>query len=96
MAIKGIPEAKRRQVLRLAAAHGATNVRVFGSLARGDAGAGSDIDLLVKLERGRSLLDIVALKQDLEDLLGRKVDVLTEPSISPYMRDQILGEAVNL
>ena len=65
-------------------------------MARGDAKAGSDVDLLVKLERGRSLLDIVALKQDLEDLLGCKVDVVTERSISPLVRDEILREAVHL
>jgi len=96
MEIKGIPRSKRAQILRIAAANGATDVRVFGSLARGDAKAGSDVDLLVKLERGRSLLDIVALKQDLEDLLGCKVDVVTERSISPLVRDEILKEAVYL
>ena len=96
MAIKGIKRSKRTQILRIAAAYGATDVRVFGSLAREDAGAGSDIDLLVKLEHGRSLLDIVALKQDLEDLLGCRVDVVTERSISPHIRDEILREAINL
>src|SRR3989442_6921738 len=69
----------RADILRIAEEHGARNVRVFGSEARGDAGAHSDLDLLVDMEQGRSLLDLVGLGQDLEDLLGRRVDVLTSP-----------------
>lgn len=87
---------KREDVLRIAASHGAANVRLFGSLARGEAGPGSDVDILVTLGPGRSLLDIVAIKQDLEDLLGCKVDVVTEAAISPYIRDQALKEAIAL
>ena len=87
---------RRADVLRIAAAHGARNVRVFGSLARGDGGPGSDLDILISLEPRRSLLDIVAIKQDLEDLLGRKVDVVTEAAINPYIRDQIMKDAVGL
>jgi predicted nucleotidyltransferase len=82
--------------LRIATQYGASNIRVFGSVARGEAGPESDIDVLIHLEPGRSLLDIVAIKQDLEELLGRKVDVLTESSISPYLRDRILKEAIEL
>jgi uncharacterized protein len=67
---------------------------VFGSFARGDDNSASDLDLLIDLEPGRSLLDIVAIKQDLEDLLGIPVDVVTERSISPYIRDAVLREAV--
>ena len=78
----------------IAARHGATRVRVFGSVARGDSKTSSDLDLLVDLEPGRSLLDLIAIKQDLEDLLGRPVDVVTERSISPYIRDAVLKEAV--
>jgi uncharacterized protein len=76
--------------------HGATRVRVFGSFARGDNREGSDLDLLIELEPGRSLLDLIAIKQDLEDLLGVHVDVVTERSISPYLRDTVLKEAVVL
>ena len=69
---------------------------MFGSFARGDNRDGSDLDLLVELETGRSLLDLIAIKQDLEDLLGVRVDVVTERSISPYFRDTVLKEAVAL
>ena len=71
-------------------------VILFGSAARGDAGPCSDLDLLVSLAHGRSLLDLVAMKQDLQDLLGCEVDVVTEAAISPYVRDQVLKEAVAL
>lgn len=87
---------QREEILRIATAHGARNIRVFGSVSRGEAGPQSDVDILVKLEPGRSLLDVVAIKQDLEDLLGCQVDVVTEESISPYIRDQVLKEAVSL
>jgi predicted nucleotidyltransferase len=91
-----IVQNKREDILRIAAQYGASNIRVFGSVARGEAGPESDIDVLIHLESGRSLLDIVAIKQDLEELLGRKVDVLTESSISPYLRDHILRDAIEL
>ena len=87
---------KREEILRIAGAHGARNVRVFGSVSRGEAGTESDVDLLVKLEPGRSLLDLIAIKQELEDLLGREVDVVTEDAVSPYIREQVLKEAVSL
>jgi hypothetical protein len=87
---------RRSEILRIAANHGAQTVRVFGSRSRGQARRDSDLDLLVTLEDGRSLLDIVAIKQDLEDLLGYRVDVVTEASISPYMRDSILEQAIRL
>lgn len=77
----------------LAARYGAGNVRVFGSHARGDAGDRSDVDLLVDLEPGRTLLDHVALWQDLEELLGCKVDLVVSGGISPHFRDRILAEA---
>ncbi len=86
----------RNEILRLAAEHGASDVRVFGSIARNEATPQSDLDLLVKLKAGRSLLDLVALKQELEDLLGRQVDVVTEAALSPYLREQVLREAVSL
>jgi len=87
---------KRPDILRLAAQHGAHDVRVFGSLARGEARADSDVDILITLEPERSLLDLIALQQDLEDLLKCKVDVVTEASVSPYIRPQVLRDAVAL
>lgn len=96
MALSPIIENKRDDILRIAAQHGASNIRVFGSVARGEAEPESDLDLLIQLESGRSLLDLIAIKQDLEDLLERKVDVLTESAISPYLRERILREAVPL
>jgi uncharacterized protein len=86
----------RTEILDLAARHGATDMRVFGSLARGEGTENSDLDLLVELEAGRSLLDLVGLKQDLEDLLHRSVDVVTERALSPYLRERVLSEAVPL
>ena len=77
----------------IARKHGAFRVRVFGSQIRGGATESSDIYLLVDLEPGRDLFDLVGLKQDLEALLGRKVDVLEEEGLSPYLRDRILQEA---
>ena len=87
---------QRDSILRIAAAHGARNVRVFGSHSRGAESEKSDFDLLVDLEPGRSLLDQVGLKQDLEELLGRNVDVVVEGGISPYLEERILSEAVPL
>ena len=87
---------QREQILRITASHGAQNVRVLGSLARGEAGPDSDIDILVELNHDRSLLDIIAIKQDLEDLMGCDVDVVTEAAISPYIREQVLKEAISL
>ena len=86
----------REDINRIAADHGARNVRVFGSAGRGEASADSDLDLLVEMAEGRSLFDLVALSDELEEVLGVDVDVLTEGSISPYMRDRILAEAVTL
>lgn len=87
---------RRDEILRVATMHGARRVRVFGSVVRGEARPDSDLDLLVELEPGRSLFDIVAIKQDLEDLLRRRVDVVTEAAISPYFRESVLREAVPL
>jgi uncharacterized protein len=88
--------ARRPEIMAHATEHGARNVRVFGSIARGEAGASSDVDLLVEMEPGRNLLDLSGLWQDLEDLLGTHVDVLTDGGVSPHMRDRIFAEAVPL
>ena len=96
MEIVEVLKEKRDEILRIAARHGASNVRVFGSVARGEANAQSDVDLLVELERGRSLLDHAALMLDLERLLGRRVDVATERGLKPRIREHILREAVRL
>ena len=87
---------KRAEILQIAARHGARNVQVFGSRARGEAKPDSDLDLLVTLSEDTSLLEIIAIKQDLEDLLDCKVDVVTEDAISPYLRDLILREAITI
>jgi uncharacterized protein len=86
----------RQEILRLAELRGARNIRVFGSVARGEANENSDLDLLVEWEPGRSLLDHVELVQDLEELLGIKVHIGTENSLHWYVRDRILREATPL
>jgi len=87
---------RRAEILRRASKRGARNVRVFGSAARGDREPNGDVDLLVEMEPGRSFLDLVALSQDLEDLLGTQVDVLSDGGVSPHLRDRIYAEAVAL
>ena len=88
--------AHRREILAIAARHGARNVRVFGSVARGKAAAESDLDLLVDMEPGRSLLDMGALLMELRELLGVPVDVVTENGMHDRMRQRVLSEAVVL
>jgi len=87
---------KRREILAVAARNGAFNVRVFGSVARGEATKASDIDLLVDLEPGRSLLDIAGLLIDLEKLLGQKVDVVTTKGLKQSIKNDVLSEAIAL
>ena len=96
MPVKELLKSKRDEILIIAGRHGANNIRVFGSVARGDDGPGSDIDLLVDFEPGRSLLDQAALLLELEELLGREVDVLTEQGMHQRVRGKALGEAVPL
>jgi uncharacterized protein len=84
----------RAEILAAAARHGASNVRVFGSVARGEADAASDVDFLVDFEPGRSLLDLASLLVELEDLLGHPVDVVTEPGLKGRIRQRVLTEAV--
>ena len=87
---------KRAEIISIAERNGGRKVRIFGSLARSDSGMDSDVDFLIELEPERSLLDIVAIKQDLEDLLQMKVDVVTESSVSPYIRREIVRQAISL
>lgn len=87
---------KRQEILRLAAEHGARNVRVFGSVARGEADERSDIDFLVDMEPRRSLFDLGGLQYDLQTLLGCPVDVVTERGLKARIRDRVLREAVPL
>lgn len=96
MGIDEIIKAYREEILRIAAQYGAYNVRVFGSVARGEAKPDSDVDFLIELEPQRTLLDQIALMQSLEELLGRKVD-LTEPeTLHECIKERVLKEAVLL
>ncbi len=96
MTLREVVQGKREEILRIARIHGARNVRVFGSAARGDASQTSDVDFLVDFEPGTSLLQHGALIAELEDLLGRKVDVVPEKTLRERIRDKVLREAVPL
>jgi predicted nucleotidyltransferase len=96
MGIDELLKEKREEILAIAAKHGAYNVRVFGSVARGEATDRSDIDFLVEIEQGRTLFDRIALIQELEDFLGRKVDVAKPENLHRYIRDRVLQEAITL
>lgn len=87
---------RRSEILNLAARHGALSVRVFGSVARGEADERSDVDFLVEMEKGRSLLDLGGLLMDLQELLGKPVDVVTEKGLKARIRERVLREAVPL
>jgi len=87
---------KTRDILRIAAKHGARNVRVFGSVVRGEARPDSDVDFLVDMEPGRTLLDMGGLLMDLRDALGQEVDVVTERGLKTRIRERVLKEAMPL
>ncbi len=87
---------KREEILALAAKYGAYDVRVFGSVARGESDADSDVDFLVEMESGRSLLDLGGLLMELQDLLGCRVDIVTQKGLRSRIRDRVLAEAVAL
>jgi len=96
MAVEDLLKAKRDEILRVCAKYGAYNVRLFGSVARGEADEQSDIDFLVELEPGRTLFDLGGLQYDLEQLLGCPVDVVTERGLKPRIRERVLREALPL
>ena len=96
MSIRQLLRSKRKRILQIAARHGARNVRVFGSVARGTARRGSDVDFLVEMEEGRSLLDHAALILDLERLLKRPVDVASERGLRRPIRKEVLKDAIAL
>jgi hypothetical protein len=87
---------KQGEILGLAAKYGARNVRVFGSVARGNADEQSDVDFLVEMDPGRSLLDLGGLQAELEALLGCSVDVVTEKGLRPRIRGRVLAEAIQI
>lgn len=87
---------KREEILRISASHGAHNVRIFGSVARGEAGPDSDVDFLVDMGTEHSSWFPGGLLMDLQDLLGCKVDILTEDALHWYIRERVLAEAVPL
>lgn len=93
MTLLELVQSRRDEILQLAARRGARNVRLFGSVARGNPGPESDVDFLVELEPGRSLLDLGGLLMDLQSLLGRKVDVVTDTGLRPRLRPRVLKEA---
>lgn len=88
--------AKREEIIALAAKHKAEHVRVFGSVARGDANENSDVDLLVSFAPGASLFDLIHLQEDAEHLIGVPVDVVSERGLPPFLEDRILREAIPL
>ena len=96
MEIATLLRQKRPEILRIGEKYGAVRMLVFGSVARGDARADSDVDFLVQLESGRSLFDLGGLQYELEALLGRPVDVATERGLKPRIREQVLREAVSV
>ncbi|MCL6536000.1 MAG: nucleotidyltransferase family protein [Armatimonadetes bacterium] len=96
MTLETLLRAKRDEILQICAKYGARNVRVFGSVARGEADEQSDIDLLVEFEPNRSLLDHAGLWVELQELLGVKVDVVSERGLKPRIRQRVLQEAIPL
>ena len=93
MELNQLIQKEREQILRIAGRYGATKLRIFGSVARGQATDKSDVDILVEFQPQTSLLDHVAFMQDLEELLGRKVDIVNERALHWYIRDRVLQEA---
>jgi len=86
----------RNRILEIAEKRGVRNVRVFGSFARGEEKKESDLDLLVLMQEGKDLLDLIAFTGDVKDIIGRDVDVIDERGLRPYVRNKVLSEAVAL
>lgn len=89
-------EKNRNQILKLARENGVVDVRVFGSMARGDCSSDSDVDFLVELEEGKSGLALGGFLMDVSDLLHKKVDVVTENALHPRIHDKVINEAIAL
>ena len=96
MSIDELVALHRQDILAVAQRYGARNVRIFGSVARGEANPGSDVDFLVEMEPGRSLFDLGGMLYDLQQMLGIEVDVVTENGLRPRIREQVLSEAIPL
>jgi hypothetical protein len=96
MTIYELLQANRERILQTAAKYGAYNVRIFGSVARGEADVSSDVDFLVEMEPGRSLFDLGGLLMDLQELLNCKVDIVTEKGLRQRIRERVLKEAISL
>ncbi|MBD2012957.1 nucleotidyltransferase family protein [Microcoleus sp. FACHB-53] len=96
MTIYELLQANRERILQTASQYGAYNVRIFGSVARGEADASSDVDFLVEMEPGRSLFDLGGLLMDLQELLNCKVDIVTEKGLRERIRERVLREAISL
>lgn len=87
---------KREMIMNTALRFGVNKVKIFGSVARGEETSNSDIDLLVNCDEKCSLFDLISLKNELEEILGRKVDIVTEESIHWYIRDKVIQEAIEI
>jgi predicted nucleotidyltransferase len=96
MEVEQLLKEKREEILQVARRHGATNIRLFGSVARGEASESSDIDILVEVGENPSPWFPGGLIADLEDLLGRRVHVVTVDALHSYVRDRVMQEAVPL
>ncbi|HTC20481.1 MAG TPA: nucleotidyltransferase family protein [bacterium] len=96
MGIDEILKSKRDEIFSLASRHGVKNLRVFGSVSRGESGPQSDVDFLVEVEPGRTYLDLGGFLMDLQDLLGRRVDLVTEKALHASIKKRVLQEAVPL
>lgn len=93
---KQVLQEKRLEILNIAKMYGASNIRIFGSVARGEANSNSDIDFLMDIESGKNLLDRIALIQDLEDLLGCQVDIAKPENLHESIKEKVLQEAITL
>ncbi len=86
----------REAIIKIAQRNNAVNIRVFGSMVRGDAESDSDVDLLADLDINTSLLDRIAITQEIEDLLGRKIDLVTPDKLHRVIKDRVMKESIPL